>query len=75
MVTKLTSAESLKDAGNDAMKREQWKEANDCYTDALHLTSDDDKTLRATLYRNRSLSRLKQGDFEGAESDCTKGMR
>ncbi|VDM62304.1 unnamed protein product [Angiostrongylus costaricensis] len=74
MVVQLTSAESLKDAGNVAMKREQWKEANDYYTDALQLTTNDDKTLRATLYRNRSLSRLKQGDFEGAESDCTKAL-
>ncbi|VDO26474.1 unnamed protein product [Heligmosomoides polygyrus] len=67
------SAESLKDAGNDAVKRGEWVEANDYYTEALQLTTEDDKVLRAALYRNRALSRLKQDDYEGAESDATKG--
>ncbi|KAK6014542.1 tetratricopeptide repeat protein, partial [Ostertagia ostertagi] len=44
------------------------------YTEALQLTNEDDKALRAVLYRNRSLSRLKEEDFEGAESDATKAL-
>lgn len=68
------SAESLKDAGNDAVKRGEWVEANDYYTEALQLTTEDDKVLRAALYRNRALSRLKQDDYEGAESDATKAL-
>ena len=43
------------------------------YTQALQLTTDEEKTLRATLYRNRSLARLKTEDYEGAEADATKG--
>ncbi|KAK6741990.1 hypothetical protein RB195_009704 [Necator americanus] len=76
MVTQsqIDSAESLKDAGNDAVKRGEWTEANDYYTEALQLTCEDDKALRAALYRNRALTRLKQDDFEGAESDSTKAL-
>ncbi|KAK5964585.1 Protein unc-45 B [Trichostrongylus colubriformis] len=71
MVAQMESAESLKDAGNDAVKRGEYSEANEYYTEALQLTGEGDKALRALLYRNRSLSRLKQEDFEGAESDAT----
>ncbi|KAK6034310.1 tetratricopeptide repeat protein [Cooperia oncophora] len=74
MVAQMESAESLKDAGNDAVKRGEYAEANEYYTEALQLASDSDKSLRALLYRNRSLSRLKQDDFEGAESDATKAL-
>ncbi|KAL6727889.1 hypothetical protein Aduo_009727 [Ancylostoma duodenale] len=76
MVTQsqIDSAESLKDAGNDAVKRGEWAEANDYYTEALQLTSENDKALRAALYRNRSLTRLKRDDFEGTESDATKAL-
>ncbi|XGW05824.1 hypothetical protein V3C99_016297 [Haemonchus contortus] len=74
MVEQVESAESLKDAGNDAVKRGEYAEANDYYTEALQLTNEGDKELRAALYRNRSLSRLKQDDFEGAESDATKAI-
>ncbi|EPB73782.1 tetratricopeptide repeat protein [Ancylostoma ceylanicum] len=76
MVTQsqIDSAESLKDAGNDAVKRGEWAEANDYYTEALQLTSETDKALRAALYRNRALTRLKRDDFEGTESDATKAL-
>ncbi|RCN29940.1 tetratricopeptide repeat protein [Ancylostoma caninum] len=76
MVTQsqIDSAESLKDAGNDAVKRGEWAEANDYYTEALQLTSESDKALRAALYRNRALTRLKRDDFEGTESDATKAL-
>ncbi|KAK5975120.1 Protein unc-45 B [Trichostrongylus colubriformis] len=74
MVAQMESAESLKDAGNDAVKRGEYSEANEYYTEALQLTGEGDKALRALLYRNRSLSRLKQEDFEGAESDATKAL-
>ncbi|VDO40269.1 unnamed protein product [Haemonchus placei] len=74
MVAQLESAESLKDAGNCALKRGEYSKANEYYTDALQLTNENDKELRAVLYRNRSLLRLKQNDFEGAESDATKAI-
>ncbi|VDM66407.1 unnamed protein product [Strongylus vulgaris] len=38
------------------------------------MTSEDEKALRAALYRNRALTRLKQDDFEGTESDSTKAL-
>lgn len=45
------------------------------YTEALQLTTDEDKALRPVLYRNRAMARLKRDDFEGAQSDCTKGLQ
>ncbi|KHJ93131.1 hypothetical protein OESDEN_06965 [Oesophagostomum dentatum] len=67
MVTQsqIDSAESLKDAGNDAAKRGEWTEASEY---------EDDKALRGALYRNRALARLKQDDYEGTESDATKAL-
>ena len=44
------------------------------YTEALQLTTDEDKALRPVLYRNRALARLKRDDFEGAQSDCNKAL-
>ncbi|XGW02376.1 hypothetical protein V3C99_014424 [Haemonchus contortus] len=74
MVAHIESAESLKDAGNCALKRGEYSKANEYYADALQLTEENDKELRAVIYRNRSLLRLKQDDFEGAESDATKAI-
>ncbi|XGW02377.1 hypothetical protein V3C99_014424 [Haemonchus contortus] len=74
MVAHIESAESLKDAGNCALKRGQYSKANEYYADALQLTEENDEELRAVIYRNRSLLRLKQDDFEGAESDATKAI-
>lgn len=45
------------------------------YTEALQLVSEDEEALRLTLYRNRSLVRLKLEEYEGAEADCTLGMK
>nr|CDJ88427.1 Tetratricopeptide TPR2 and Tetratricopeptide TPR-1 domain containing protein [Haemonchus contortus] len=74
MVAHIESAESLKDAGNCALKRGEYSKANEYYADALQLTEENDKELRAVIYRNRSLLRLKQDDFEEAESDATKAI-
>ncbi|GMT03836.1 hypothetical protein PENTCL1PPCAC_26010, partial [Pristionchus entomophagus] len=68
----IESAESLKDAGNAAVKRENWSEALDKYTEAIQLLSEDETALRLALYKNRSLVRLKLEEYEGAEADCTQ---
>ncbi|GMT34769.1 hypothetical protein PFISCL1PPCAC_26066, partial [Pristionchus fissidentatus] len=72
MTAAVVSAEDLKDAGNEAVKRANWHEALEHYTEALQLVSSDEAALRLTLYRNRSLVRIKLDEFEGAEADCTE---
>ncbi|VDK33074.1 unnamed protein product [Anisakis simplex] len=67
----ICSAEDLKDAGNAAVKEGNWEEALNQYTSALQLAPEPE--LRATIYRNRALVRLKMDDAEGCESDATNG--
>ncbi|GMR33986.1 hypothetical protein PMAYCL1PPCAC_04181 [Pristionchus mayeri] len=68
----IQSADGLKEEGNAAVKRGQWSQAIDKYTEALQLMSEDETKLRLDLYRNRSLARLKLDEYEGAEADCTE---
>uniref|UniRef100_F1KS65 Protein unc-45 A n=1 Tax=Ascaris suum TaxID=6253 RepID=F1KS65_ASCSU len=68
----IRSAEDLKDAGNAAVKEGNWEEAISQYTAALQL--DPEPQLRATIYRNRALVRLKMDDAEGCESDATNAL-
>ncbi|VDM43851.1 unnamed protein product [Toxocara canis] len=68
----ICSAEDLKDAGNAAVKEGNWEEALTQYTSALQL--DPEPELRATIYRNRALVRLKTDDAEGCESDATNAL-
>ncbi|CAB3403390.1 unnamed protein product [Caenorhabditis bovis] len=74
MVSQIQGAEQIRDEGNEAMKAQEYAKADELYTEALQLTTDDDKSLRPVLYRNRALARLKRDDFEGAQSDCTRAL-
>jgi len=60
-------AESLKDKGNDALKRGLYKSARHHYTEAL----EHKKDLLA-LYTNRALACLKLDDPQQAIDDCTR---
>lgn len=66
------SAEDLKEAGNDLFKVGDYQASLDAYTAALEL--DPDAKLKAILYRNRAMVRLKTEDFEGAECDCDRAI-
>jgi tetratricopeptide (TPR) repeat protein len=68
----IQSAEQLKDSGNSAFSLGNLQQALDDYTNALQLQPEDVK-LKAIIYRNRAMVRLRIEDYEGAESDCTKG--
>ncbi|EGT47902.1 hypothetical protein CAEBREN_14621 [Caenorhabditis brenneri] len=74
MVARVETAEEIRDQGNAAIKDQDYVKADELYTEALQLTTGDDKTLRPVLYRNRALARLKRDDFEGAQSDCSKAL-
>ncbi|CCD69153.1 UNC-45/Cro1/She4 central domain-containing protein [Caenorhabditis elegans] len=74
MVARVQTAEEIRDEGNAAVKDQDYIKADELYTEALQLTTDEDKALRPVLYRNRAMARLKRDDFEGAQSDCTKAL-
>ncbi|CAO4368105.1 unnamed protein product [Caenorhabditis nigoni] len=74
MVARVQTAEEIRDEGNAAIKDQDYVKADDLYTEALQLTTDEDKSLRPVLYRNRALARLRRDDFEGAQSDCNKAL-
>uniref|UniRef100_A0A158Q8D0 Protein unc-45 homolog B n=1 Tax=Elaeophora elaphi TaxID=1147741 RepID=A0A158Q8D0_9BILA len=68
----IQSAEDLKGNGNIAFKNDKLNEAIDCYTEALALNPE--KKLKATIYRNRAMVRLRMDDFEGCEMDATQAL-
>ncbi|VDN17838.1 unnamed protein product [Gongylonema pulchrum] len=72
MSANIADAENLKDEGNAAFKRGELKEAIERYTEALEL--DPQKSLKATIYRNRAMVRLKMDDFEGCEYDASRDV-
>ncbi|CAI2349049.1 unnamed protein product [Caenorhabditis sp. 36 PRJEB53466] len=74
MVARIQTAEQIRDEGNDAIKSQEYVKADELYTEALQMTTDNDKVIRPVLYRNRALARLKREDYEGAQTDCTKAL-
>ena len=52
------SAAALKEAGNNHFKAGAFKDAIDCYTQALSAT--DDKHEKVVYYKNRAACHLKQ---------------
>uniref|UniRef100_A0AC35UAV9 TPR_REGION domain-containing protein n=1 Tax=Rhabditophanes sp. KR3021 TaxID=114890 RepID=A0AC35UAV9_9BILA len=71
---KKMSVGDLKTQGNDYFNAGEFKKAIDTYTEAIQAVGDEDKVLRAVLYRNRAMVKFRIDDFEGAESDCTKTL-
>ncbi|CAI5445814.1 unnamed protein product [Caenorhabditis angaria] len=70
----IQSAENIRDEGNAAVRDQDYVKADELYTEALQMTTEDEKELRQVLYRNRALARLKRDDFEGAQADSTKAL-
>ncbi|TKR96832.1 hypothetical protein L596_010794 [Steinernema carpocapsae] len=68
----VSTPDDLRESGNEALKAGDHLKAAEDYTSALQL--DPEPKLRATLYRNRSLARLKLEEYEGCEGDCTKAL-
>ena len=53
-----SKAEELKVKGNNHVKKQEWKKAIDCYTEAIQIFSYD-----ATFYANRALCYLKINEY------------
>ena len=64
----LNDALKLKDAGNEAFKKEQWEDAIQCYTKAIGLVPEDSKD-KAIFLKNRAATYLKTEQFEDAVSN------
>merc|ERR1712038_717498 len=69
----LNKAVKLKDAGNEAFKKQQWEDAIKCYTKAIGLVPEESKD-KAVFLKNRAASYLKTEQFEDAVRDCTSAL-
>eukprot|EP00057_Strongylocentrotus_purpuratus_P020135 XP_011674609.1 PREDICTED: sperm-associated antigen 1 [Strongylocentrotus purpuratus] len=58
-----------KDKGNEAFRASDYQEAILYYTRSLSVVAS------APAFNNRSLARIKLGEYEGAEKDCTKVLQ
>ncbi|XP_012868644.1 PREDICTED: protein unc-45 homolog B isoform X1 [Dipodomys ordii] len=65
-------AAKLKEEGNRHFQRQDYKAATKSYSQALKLTKD--KTLLATLYRNRAACGLKTESYVQAASDASRAI-
>ncbi|XP_048221703.1 protein unc-45 homolog B [Perognathus longimembris pacificus] len=65
-------AAQLKEEGNRHFQRQDYKAATKSYSQALKLTKD--KTLLATLYRNRAACGLKMESYVQAASDASRAI-
>uniref|UniRef100_A0A8C9A0M0 Protein unc-45 homolog B n=1 Tax=Prolemur simus TaxID=1328070 RepID=A0A8C9A0M0_PROSS len=65
-------AVQLKEEGNQHFQRQDYKAATKSYSQALKLTKD--KTLLATLYRNRAACGLKTESYVQAASDASRAI-
>lgn len=63
------AADSFKNQGNDFMKQDKYKDAYDCYTQAINI---DDNT--AIYYSNRAAASSKLGDHQAALQDCQEAV-
>jgi len=63
----LNDAMKLKDAGNEAFKKQQWDDAIQCYTKAIGIVPEDSKD-KAVFLKNRAATFLKTEQFEEAVS-------
>lgn len=63
------AAESFKNQGNDLMKQEKFKEAYDCYTQAIDIDNNN-----AIYYSNRAAASSKLCDHQAALRDCQEAI-
>jgi hypothetical protein len=56
----LDKVNALKQKGNDAFKMNKLDDAISCYSDAIDMAGDSDKSLTAILYSNRAQAMLGQ---------------
>lgn len=65
----ILAADSFKNQGNDLMKQDKYREAFDCYTQAINI--DDNNAI---YYSNRAAASSKLGDHQAALQDCMEAV-
>lgn len=71
----LESALTFKEAGNDNYKKKQFKEAVQCYTDALLTCPPEAKPEQSVFLKNRSACYIKLDQYADALSDTTASLQ
>jgi len=69
LLKKVKLLDSLKDAGNDAFKRQAWQDAIDKYSEGLDVDAENE-SYRSTLLNNRATAYLKLKKYDDALADC-----
>ncbi|KPA79888.1 putative DNAJ domain protein [Leptomonas pyrrhocoris] len=69
LLKKIRAVEAHKDAGNNAFKNKNAKEAVDAYTLAIDCDPANSR-MNATLRSNRAAAKMLLNDFKGALLDC-----
>lgn len=63
------AAESFKNQGNDLLKQDKYREAFECYTQAISIDENN-----AIYYSNRAAASSKLGDHQAALRDCQEAI-
>lgn len=72
-LNKANRCESYKEEGNELIKQQKWKEAEEKYTEALNLDPFN-KKLNSIIYSNRALTFMKRGEKIKALQDLNKSL-
>ena len=72
-LNKAKRCESYKEEGNELIKQQKWKQAEEKYTEALNLDPFN-KKLNAIIYSNRALTYMKRGEKIKALQDLNKSL-
>jgi len=65
---------ALKEAGNDAVRAQDYAKAEELYTQAISNAADHGAELRAVLLYNRCVARLRRKNFDGALADADAAL-
>ncbi|KAL9964039.1 hypothetical protein ACROYT_G027613 [Oculina patagonica] len=73
-LTPAAKAQATKLRGNKYFKGGKFDQAIKCYTEAIELCPEDQKTELATYYQNRAAAYEQQKNFEQVLADATKAI-
>ncbi|XP_046608289.1 protein unc-45 homolog B [Neodiprion virginianus] len=67
------SSQQWKEKGNEAFKNGEWKEAENCYSNAISL-AEQCSSEKSICHKNRAAVYLKQKEYPKAIQDCDKAL-
>ncbi|XP_075224897.1 translocase of outer membrane 70 [Lycorma delicatula] len=72
--TPLESALGLKNSGNTFFKKKNYEDAIRCYTEAIEICPENEKSNLATFYQNRAAAYEHMQNFEAVIKDCSGAL-